>query len=73
MNEEMIVVLEIEDLLECDKSMAKIKVDKGVFDRYEENSYIEIEFADDVCEDLVYCYIMVAEDDEGIYMELMED
>ena len=70
MNED-IVVLELADLIYYDKTMRNIIVDKSVFDCFEENSYIEIKFADDDY-DLLYTYTMVSEDDNGIYMKIME-
>ena len=69
--EKMILVLEIADLIEFDRITGNIKVDKDIFDDFVENSYIEIQFVEDDY-NIVNAYKMVAEDDEGIYMELME-
>lgn len=71
MNNEMVMVLELCDLIDYDRTMGNIVVDKGIFDDFVENSCIDIRFVDDEY-NLVYTYIMVKEDDEGIYMELME-
>lgn len=72
MNNEMIMVLELCDLIDYDRTTGNIKVDKDIFDDYVENSYIVIQFVEDD-NDFVYTYRMVMEDDEGIYMELMEE
>jgi hypothetical protein len=66
-----ILFLEFEDLIEFDRTTGSIKVDKDIFDAYVENSYIEIEFMGDNC-DYLCTYKMIAEDDEGIYMELID-
>lgn len=66
-----ILFLEFEDLIEFDRITGNIKISKDIFDNFVENSFIEIEFMDDNC-DYLCTYKMVAEDDEGIYMELME-
>lgn len=65
-----ILVLEIADLIEFDRITGNIKVDKDIFDDFVEDSYIEIQFVEDEY-DLVNTFKMVAEDEEGIYMELM--
>lgn len=69
--EEMVMVFEIADLIEFDRITGNIKVDKDIFDDYVENSYINIQFVEDEY-NIVNVYKMIAEDDEGIYMELME-
>lgn len=68
---ENIMVLEIADLIEFDRITGNIKIDKDIFDDFVENSYIEIQFVEDDY-NIVNTYKMVAEDEEGIYMELME-
>ena len=65
------ITLEIADLIYYDKSMENITIDKSIFDDFAENSYIEIQFADDEY-NLIYTYKMIAEDDKAIYMKLME-
>lgn len=62
--------LELEDLIECDMKTGKIKVDKQIFDDFVPNTYINIQFVDTDSNE-VLSYAMVAEDDEGIYMEYM--
>ena len=64
--------LEIEDLLECDIEMGKIKVDKNIFDAFTPNAYINIQFNDTKSEEIL-SYVMTSEDDEGIYMEYLGD
>lgn len=66
------IVLEKADLLECDTITGKIKVDKQIFDDFVPNSYINIIFID-VDDDEVMAFTMVAEDDEGIFMEYLGD
>lgn len=68
---ENIMLLELCDLVDYDRTTGKIVVDKGIFDDYVENSYINIQFVEDEC-NVVYVYKMVSEDEEAIYMELME-
>lgn len=65
------MILELCDLIDYDRTMGNIVVDKGIFDDYAENSCINIQFVEDE-HDIVYTYKMVAENDEGIFMELME-
>lgn len=60
--------LELEELLECDMKTGKIKVDKEIFDDFVPNTYIDIRFVDTDNEDVLK-YTMVAEDDDGIFME----
>lgn len=62
--------LEKEDLLECDKSMGKIKVDKSIFDNFVPNSYINIIFTDSESDEMM-SFAMISEDDEGIFMEAL--
>lgn len=69
--ENMILVLEIADLIEFDRITGNIKVDKDIFDDFVKNSYIEIQFVEDDYS-IINTYKMVTEDEEGIYMELME-
>ena len=64
--------LELEELLECDIKTGKIKVDKQIFDDFVPNTYINIQFVD-TDSDEVLQYTMVAEDDEGIFMEYLGD
>ena len=71
-NKEMVIVLEIADLIEFDRITGNIVVDKGIFDDFVENSCINIQFVEDEY-NLIYDYIMVAEDENNIYMELMAD
>ena len=71
-NKEMVIVLEIADLIEFDRITGNIVVDKGIFDDFVENSCINIQFVEDEY-NLIYDYIMVAEDEDNIYMELMAD
>jgi hypothetical protein len=66
-----ILFLEFEDLIEFNRTTGNIKVSKDIFDDFVENSCIEIEFMSDDC-DYLCTYKMIAEDDEGIYMELMD-
>ena len=64
--------LEMEELLECDIRTGNIKVSKQIFDDFVPNTYINIQFAD-TGNDEVLQYVMVAEDDEGIFMEYLGD
>ena len=66
------IYLELEELLECDMKTGKIKVDKQIFDDFVPNTYINIQFVDTDSEETL-SYIMVAEDDEGIFMEYLVD
>ena len=67
-----VLFLEIEELLECDIKTGKIKVDKDIFDDFVPNTYINIQFVDTKSNE-VLSYVMVSEDDRGIYMEYLED
>lgn len=71
MNNEMIMVFELCDLIDYDRTMGNIAVDKSIFDDFVENSYINIRFVEDDY-NIVYTYKMIAEDEEAIYMELMD-
>ena len=64
--------LELEELIGCDMKTGKIKVDKQIFDDFIPNTYINICFVD-TDSDEVLSFTMVAEDDEGIYMEYLGD
>lgn len=70
MENEMIMVLELCDLIDHNRATGSIKVSKDIFDDYMENSCIDIKFVEDKSNS-VYTYIMTAEDDEGICMDLM--
>jgi hypothetical protein len=48
-----------------------IKVDKGIFDDFVANTYVNICFVDDKREDRVAQYVMTSEDDKGIVMEYL--
>lgn len=63
--------LEKSELLECDMNVGKIKVDKQIFDDFVPNTYINIQFVDED-DDGIYEFSMVAEDDEGIFMEYLD-
>lgn len=65
------IFLEMEELLECDIKTGNIKVDKQIFDGFVPNTHINIKFVD-TDSDEVFSYVMVSEDDEGIYMEHLE-
>lgn len=62
--------LEMEELLECDIKTGNIKVDKNIFDDFVPNTYINIQFVDTDSEETLQ-YVMVAEDDRGIFMEYL--
>ena len=64
--------LEMEELLECDMRTGKIKVSKDIFDDFVPNTYINIQFVD-TDSDEVLQYVIVAEDDKGIFMEYLGD
>ena len=70
MNNEEIMILELCDLVDYDKATGSIVVDKGIFDDFVEDSYINIQFVEDDSE-TVYMYRMVSENEDEIYMELM--
>ena len=70
MNNEMIMVLELCDLIDYDRTIGNITVDKDIFGDFVENSYINIQFVEDY-NNIIYTYKMVAENEEAIYMELM--
>ena len=63
--------LEREELLECDMKTGNIKVDKQIFDDFVPNTYINIQFVEDE-DDGIWQFSMVAEDDEGIFMEYLD-
>lgn len=65
------LVLEREELLECDIKTGNIKVDKQIFDDFVPNTYINIQFVEDEDEG-IWQFSMVAEDDEGIFMEYLD-
>ncbi len=65
------LVLEREELLECDIKTGNIKVDKQIFDDFVPNTYINIQFVEDEDEG-IWQFSMVAEDDEGIFMEYFD-
>lgn len=65
------LVLEREELLECDIKTGNIKVDKQIFDDFVPNSYINIQFVEDEDEG-IWQFSMVAEDDDGIFMEYLD-
>ena len=67
------LVLEYSELLECDLNIGRIKVDKSIFDCFEENTYVNICFSDDKTGCGVVSYLMISEDYEGIVMECMTD
>ena len=66
------IYIEREELLECDIKTGNIKVDKQIFDDFVPNTHINIRFVD-TDSDEVFQYIMVAEDDDGIFMECLVD
>jgi hypothetical protein len=63
--------LEAEELLDFDMKTGNIKVDKGIFDDFVANTYVNICFVDDKREDRVAQYVMTSEDDKGIVMEYL--
>ena len=65
--------LEVEELLDFDMRTGNIKVDKGIFDDFVQNTCVNICFVDDKREDRVVQYVMVSEDDEGIFMEWLDE
>ena len=65
--------LEVEELLDFDMRTGNIKVDKGIFDDFVQNTCVNICFVDDKREDRVVQYVMVSEDDEGIFMEWRDE
>ena len=74
MRETADLFLEREELLECDMKTGNIKVDKQIFDDFVPNTYINIQFVD--VKDKyagIWQFSMVAEDDEGIFMEYLGD
>lgn len=64
------LILEMDDLLEYNKRTHDIKVDKFVFDDYEEKKIIYIHFVEDD-ENCIREYKMIDEDWEGIFMEYL--
>lgn len=62
--------LEFADLIECDMNTGKIKVDKDIFDDFVPNACINIQFVGTDCDNISE-FVMVAEDNEGIFMELL--
>lgn len=71
-DDEVDLYLEAEELLEYDKNTGSIKVDKNIFDDFVLNGIIHICFVDSKeDDDLVIEYVMVSEDDKGIYMEYL--
>lgn len=63
--------LEAEELLDFDMRTGNIKVDKGIFDDFVANTYVNICFVDGKRDDKVAQYAMVSEDDDGIVMEYL--
>lgn len=61
------LILEMEDLLSYEKLTHDIKVDKYIFDSFEEGELIYIHFVEDN-EGCIREYKMIAEDEYGIYM-----
>ena len=64
------ICLETEELLEWDMRTGSIKVDKQLFDDFVPNTYINIQFVD-TGSDEVLQYVMISEDNEGIFMEYL--
>ena len=65
--------LEAEELLEFDMRTGNIKVDKSIFDDFVVNTCVNICFVDDKRDGRVSQYVMVSEDDEGIFMEWLDE
>lgn len=61
------LILEISDLLSYNERSHDIKVDKSVFDDFQENTVIYIYFVEDN-DDCIREYEMISEDEEGIEM-----
>ena len=59
------LVLEEDDY---DETRDGISIDKMIFDNYRKDYYINIKFADDNNDD-IYCFKMVGEDYQRIYLE----
>ena len=71
MRETSDLFLERDELIECDMKTGNIKVDKQIFDDFVPNTYINIQFVDDDDEG-IWQFVMIAEDDEGIFMEYLD-
>ena len=71
MNIEEVMVLELSDLVDYDKATGNIVVSKDIFDDFVEDSYINIQFVEDDSE-TIYMYRMVSENEDEVYMELMD-
>ena len=72
-DDEVDLYLEAEELLEFDMRTGNIKVDKGIFDDFVANTCVNICFVDDKRDGRVAQYVMVSEDDDGIYMEWLDE
>lgn len=66
----MVMALELYDLISYNQTTGNIVVSKDIFDDFIKNACIDIQFVEDDY-NIVYTYEMMAEDDEGIYMELI--
>lgn len=62
-----VLKLEVADLLVNDIDKGLIKVSKDIFDDFNKDTIVDIEFVDE-CPGIVHNYKMVSEDEEGITM-----
>lgn len=62
------LILEDAELINRDLKTGDIEVDKDIFDDFEEDTYIKIQFSD-TDDDTIFIYIMKAETDDSILME----
>lgn len=65
------LIIEADDLIEQDMNKGIIKIDNSVFDDFVENAVIYV-YCADINADVVMEFVMKAEDDGGIIMELLD-
>lgn len=61
-----------EDDYELDEKTGELKIDKQVFDDFEKDCYIDINFLKENDEDELHTYIMRSEDNDYIYCEFLD-
>lgn len=64
-----VLVLEVADLMDHDDALNSVTVDKDIFDDFDEDSIIEIQWID-IEGEPIFEYQMVEETDDGIIMTI---
>ena len=65
------LIIEADDLTEWDMNKGIIKIDKGVFNNFAENTVVYI-YCADIDADVVMELVMMAEDEDSITMEWID-